>query len=236
MAPCQSMASKRRPGAPADLEELRPGLFAVHNPAAGPTLRGDGEREGDRFRLTTWRREGLLARLRGRGFEVLTLADRIAGLPALPLAEPPGRTVLRPLASGEQINYFAARPLGWQPVPTPPDNPATALLRAGWVIRRRRGRGPWRYALVAPAALRPLGEDEALRHGYATAALEGPAPLTLIAEERGGWRVPDLPLPTEHRQLLGRIATRVPGGWVVSNDALDLVVALLGRLGLTVER
>lgn len=87
--------SRRRPGAPADLEEVRPDLFVVHNPAAGPVLRGEGLREGDRFRLTSWRREGLVARLRDRGFVVLTLTDQIAALPPLPVAPSPGEPFTR---------------------------------------------------------------------------------------------------------------------------------------------
>jgi hypothetical protein len=45
------MPSRRRPGATCDLEEVRPDLFVVYNPAAGPALRGEGERNGDRFQL-----------------------------------------------------------------------------------------------------------------------------------------------------------------------------------------
>ncbi|NTU83127.1 MAG: hypothetical protein HGA45_27780, partial [Chloroflexales bacterium] len=83
------MPSKRRPGAPADLEEVRPNRFIVYNPAASSTLRGEGEREGDRFLLTTWRRDGLIARLRAKSFLVLTLADQIGALPDLPRPAPP---------------------------------------------------------------------------------------------------------------------------------------------------
>lgn len=229
------MASRRRPGAPCDIEELRPGLFIVHNPAAGPVLSGEGEREGDRFRLTSWRREGLIGRLRSRGFEVLTLSDQIDALPALSTAVPPGRFLTRQLSAGERVSYFAGRPIGWAPAPAAPGDEGSVELRVGWVIRRRRGRGPADYYRVTgPGALAPLDEDEALLAGYAQAALEAPPPLTLTPAP-GGWLAPDLPLPTPHRNLLGRFAERSPEGLRVGPQAIPLLARLLGRLGLALQ-
>lgn len=231
------MKSKRRRGAPADLEEVRPGLFFVFNPAAGPILRGEGEREGDRFRLTTWRREGLIARLRAKGFVVLTLADQIAALPALPPAAPPGPPVVRSLASGERISYFAppapGQPLGWQPAPRD-DAPAAVSLREGWVVRVRKGRGPGAYYLVRRNTLTPLAEDEALRRGLAQVALAGPAPIRTTRAE-GGYMLPELPLPAAHRTTLSRIADRSSQGWLVAAEAIPLAEALLARAGLSLE-
>jgi hypothetical protein len=220
---------RRRPGAPADLEELRPDLFVVHNPAAGPALRGEGEREGDRFRLTTWRREGLIARLRARGFTVLTLADQIAALPALPQA-PLGPELARSFAAGERVSVFAGDPPGWQPAPPALGDPRALLVREGQIIRRRKGRGPASYALVARGGLRPLGEDEALRHGYAQLG-EAPSALELRPAEQGQF-LAELPLPSAHRALLGRFATHSRGGWLIQSGAEALVAALLARLGL----
>jgi hypothetical protein len=229
------MPSKRRPGAPADLEEVRPNRFVVHNPLVGSTLRGEGEREGDRFTLTTWRREGLLARLRSRQFKVLTLADQVAALPGLPPAVPLGPPAARPLAAGERISVFAG-PRGWEPAPSAPGAPAAVELRPGQVIRRRKGRGPGDFYLVAPGTLRPLGEDDALRQGYAQLAQPGPAPVALAAGDGGRSLLPDLPLPAEHRALMGRLADRADEGWLVAEGADELVAALLARLGLVAER
>lgn len=226
------MSSKRRPGATCDLEEVRPGLFIVHNPAIGPLLRGEGDREGDRFRLTTWRRDGLVARLRSRAFEVVILADQIADLRQLPPAQPPGEVQWRPLASGERLSHFAPRPPGWAPVPLAADDPPRAELRQGWALRRRRGRGPFSYYRVLGGGLAPLTEDEAVALGYAQAALSAPLEATLV-EEADGWLLPDLPLPTAHRMLLGRIAEKRRDGWLVPADGLELARALLGRLGVT---
>ena len=233
------MPSKRRPGAPADLEEVRPGLFFVHNPAAGPTLRGEGEREGDRFRLTTWRRDGLIARLRAKSFAVLTLADQIAALPDLPPVAPPGDALVHPLAPGERVSYFgrgeAGAPPGWQPAPPAPGDPAAVALREGWVVRRRKGRGPGAFALVARGGLRPLPEDEALRHGLAQLALAGPAAVLAAPAEGGQLLLPELPLPAAHGAVLSRVADRRPGGWLVAPAALPLAAALLARAGLALN-
>ncbi|MGQ9925644.1 MAG: hypothetical protein ACUVS4_02115 [Chloroflexaceae bacterium] len=224
--------SRRRPGAPADLEEVRPDLFVMHNPAVGPVLRGEGQREGDRFRLTTWRREGLVARLRDRGFAVLTLTDQIAALPPLPVAPAPGEPFIRQLAPGERISYFAADPPGWHPAPNP--LPDRVSLREGWIIRRRKGRGPPDYYRAGRGTLTPLDEAAALRLGYALIAQEGGA--WLLATRAGeGWQLPDMPLPPEHRRLFGRLATHTRAGWFIPAAALPLATTLLACLSLHVR-
>lgn len=226
------MTSKRRSWAAADFQEVRPDLFIIHNPAVGPTLRGEGERQGDRFRLTTWRREGLIARLRSRQFVVSTLADQIAELRDLPLAVPAGPPLPRPLAAGERVSYFAASPLGWQPAPAAPDESQAVLLRQGWVIRRRKGRGPASYAVMLPGALRSLDEDAALRQAYAQLTADSPEPVLLRPAE-GGLLLPDLPLPEAHRHVLGRFAKRHGDEWLLEAGVVPLAIALLARLGLT---
>ncbi|EFO81424.1 hypothetical protein OSCT_0706 [Oscillochloris trichoides DG-6] len=223
------MASRRRAGATCDFEELRPGLFMIHNPALSPVLRGEGEREGDRFRLTTWRGEGLIARLRARTFVVLTLLDQVAALPDLPTPPPLGAAFLRDLARNERISYFAPDPLGWVPVPNP--TPSSAELREGWIVRRRRSRGPASYAHIQHGNFLACDEDRALRLGYAQVS---PTTLT-VATTPQGILLPNLPLPQAHQHLLGRIAASTPQGWLVAPESLPLVTALLARLGVGVE-
>lgn len=223
------MPSRRRPGAPCDFEEARPGRFIIYNPALGPTLRGEGDREGDRFTLTSERGEGLVGRLRARGFVVHTLLDQAAALPDLPAATAPGEPLLRRIAAGEQIGYFAADPPGWAPAPM--GDPEHAHLRESWVVRRRRSRGPFSYYQIVGGALAPRDEERALLLGYAQAALAGPAQVAARPAE-GGRLLPDLPLPAAHRRLLGRIADRTKEGWLVSEDGMPAATALLARLGL----
>jgi hypothetical protein len=212
------------------LEEARPGLFIIHNPAIAPALRGEGDREGDRFTLTSWRGEGLVARLRARSFTVLTLADQAAALPGLPAVDPPGAPLDHTLAANERISYFAAAPLGWAPAPEA--GPGVVRLREGWALRRRRSRGSFSYYQLVAGTLALRGEESALRIGYAQAALAGAQPITVVPAEGGGL-LPDLPLPAAHRRLLGRIADHTPQGWLVSPTGLPAAAAILARLGLT---
>jgi hypothetical protein len=223
--------SRRRPGASCDLEEIYPDAFLVHNPAIGPLLSGEGERNGDRFRLTGWRREGLIGRLRSRTFVVHTLADQIAALPDLPTPPPLGATVIRPESRAERISMFAADPPGWAPAPTLPNG---TQLHEGDVIRRRRGRGPASFFLVGPGgAFQPLGEDAALRLGYARIASQQPA--VALQPTDNDALLNDLPLPDAHRLLMGRLATATRAGWQIPLVSIPLVELLLARLGVRVS-
>jgi hypothetical protein len=224
------MSSRRRPGAPCDFEELRPGLFIIHNPVLGPVLRGEGTREGDRFVLTSARGEGLIARLRARSFVAITLLDQASALPGLPTVEPPGAPQIRRLAANERVSYFAADPLGWAPAPEA--GPGEVSLRERWALRRRRSRGPFSYCQLVGGDLIPRDEDTALRIGYAQAALAGPMRIAAAPAE-GGCILPDIPLPAAHLRLLGRVATRAPQGWLVQQAGLPAAATLLARLGLT---
>lgn len=223
--------SRRRPGAPCDLEEIHPDAFLVHNPAIGPLLSGEGERNGDRFRLTSWRREGLIGRLRLRTFVVHTLADQIAALPDLPAPPPPGAPLIRPEGKAERISVFSAAPLGWAPARTTSDG---THLHEGDVIRRRRGRGPASYFLIGAAgAFQPLSEDAALRLGYARIAPQHPTVALQPAAD--GSLLLDLPLPDAHRMLMGRLAESTRQGWQIPPVSLPLVELLLARLGIQVS-
>lgn len=224
------MSSRRRPGAPCDFEEARPGLFIVHNPAIGPSLRGEGDRKGDRFTLTSWRGEGLVARLRARSFTVLTLADQAAALPSLPAVNPPGAQMVHTLAANERISYFAADPLGWAPAPEA--GPGAVYLCEGWALRRRRSRGPFSYYQLLGGSFVLHGEDAALSIGYAQVALTS-APQITATPADSGYLLPNLPLPAAHQRVLRRIAEHTPQGWVISPTGIPVATAILARLEIS---
>ena len=218
-------------GKPYDIEEIAPGRFIVRDPRANTILKREGDLEGQFFTLRSWRREGLLARLRGRGFRVLTLEDRIRHLPPLPQPLPTGSPLWLPLPDDERWSVFDPQHLDWIPVPVEiRDGIAGCVIRQGQVIRRRRGRGVPRYALVAAGAtLRTIDETGALMRGYA-----GATPARLKAR-RDGERIvlPAHPLPPPHRRLLSRMAIdtvdRCP---VIELKAWTPVQEIYARLGV----
>jgi hypothetical protein len=220
-----------REGKPYDIEEIAPGRFIVRDPRANTILKREGDLEGQFFTLRSWRREGLLARLRGRGFRVLTIEDRIRHLPPLPAPLPTGSPFWLPLPDDERWSVFDPQHLDWIPVPVEVrDGIAGGVIRQGQVIRRRRGRGVPRYALVAAGAtLRTIDETGALMRGYA-----GATPARLKAR-RDGERIvlPAHPLPPPHRRLLSRMAIdtvdRCP---VIELKAWTPVQEIYARLGV----
>ncbi|WP_298816159.1 hypothetical protein [Chloroflexus sp.] len=224
------MASRRRPGAPADFEEIRPNLFLIHNPALGPVLRGEGEREGFHFRLTGWRRAGLLGRLASRGFVTLTIPDRIAALPAPPITTlGPARTIT--VGAKQQLSLLdlSARG-GWQPIPT--SDKGTVTLREGQIVRRRRGRGPAEYLRITAAGWEIVPADHAILIAYGQLTSR---PFLKIATTPDGWILPDFPLPKEYRQVLGQIALPHTEGWLLSGELeREMATALLAKLGVTI--
>src|SRR5215468_5208634 len=120
----RSGQQRRRPAI--DIEEIAPGRFLIHDPQVGGLLKGEGTLSGRLFELTTWRREGLLARLRERGFRILTLDDLAALLPGLSRPPPIGGPGWRPFSSTiEQISHFDLRNLRWRALA--PDTRAGAL-------------------------------------------------------------------------------------------------------------
>src|SRR5437867_3538347 len=122
-----------------DLEEIGPNRFLVHNQRARRLLKGEGTMVGRLFELTTWRREGLLARLHERGFNVRTLADLASNLPTPPPPPPIGGMGWRPLTHAiEQISHFDLHNLRWRPLAAERRDGAPGLtLYAGGLLRPR---------------------------------------------------------------------------------------------------
>lgn len=220
-----------REGKPYDIEEMTPGRFFVRDPRAHTILKREGDLEGQFFTLRSWRREGLLARLRGRGFRVLTLEDRIRYLPPLPPPLPVGPQFWLPLPDDERWSVFDPQRLDWVPVPVEVRDGITGgVVRQGQVIRRRRGRGAARYALVAAGAtLRTVDEAAALMHGYAGVT------MGRLTAQREGERIvlPAHPLPPPHRHLLRRMAVGTTDRClVIEPKAWALVQEIYAHLGI----
>ncbi len=226
------MTSRRRPGAPADFEEIRPNLFLIHNPALSPVLRGEGEREGFHFRLTSWRRDGLLGRLASRGFVTLTIPDRIAALPSPPATMPgPPRAIA--VGAGQQISLLdLTAPKGWRALPIGADGVVT--LNEGQIARRRRGRGPGEYLRVTATGWQTLPPDEAILIAYGQMPVR---PALRLAHTSAGWILPDVPLPESYRRALGQIAQRHAEGWLLTSELeCQMATDLFGKLGVAIER
>lgn len=242
------MAHKRQQPRPAiDLEEIAPGRFVVNHPQLRGLLKDEGIFKGQIFELTTWRREGLLARLRARNFRVRTLAEQIEALPAPPHPPRGGATGWRAAAGrAERLSYFDPRALDWRPLDVEErEGTAGVPLRSGWAIRRRAGRGgPASFYMVVPARngveLQPVDETNAILAGYAAAVAADDRPL--IVERRAGeggesrdevrLLLPKVELPPAYRELLRKIAEPGPEGPLTDRRGWPLAEALFNRLGL----
>src|SRR5215212_11778377 len=137
-----NMAHSSRPArrGSLDMDEIAPNHFLVHNSHATNVLKGEGLVQGRFFELTTWRREGLLARLRERGFTVRTIADRLAALPQPPVPPAIGGFGWRALTNPiEQISNFDPQRLRWHRLPPQIRDGVTGVeIYEGWALRRRK--------------------------------------------------------------------------------------------------
>ncbi|MDP9313536.1 MAG: hypothetical protein M3R24_22085 [Chloroflexota bacterium] len=227
-----------------DLDEIRPDRFVIHNDKVRPLLRGEGVTAGKFFELGTWRRDGLLARIRERGFNVRTIADRIAALPHIQPVPPPGELGLRILSQAkERFAVFDPKTLHWQDVPVIEHNGKQAVqLRAGEALRRRKGRGSGDYYLATIAGdrqinLLPVNETGALLHAYAQIAHSGsPAVLryTLRAETTHLPQNQAL-LPPPHGAVIALLARDKDEPWTVNQAAFPLLEAITAKLGLALQ-
>jgi hypothetical protein len=219
------------------MEEIAPNRFLIHDTRIHAVLKGEGEIDGRLFDLTTWRRDGLLARLRERGFAVRTLADRINALPHPPAPPPIGAPLWRPFASAiEQFNHFDLRRLRWHPLtPDTRDGVRGVVVYDGWVLRRRKGRAMSSFYLAfkergGGAGLRSLEETKAMLTGYAQALALDPRPW--LVEERGDeLLLPDVELPPLYHAVLAILARESAEGWLVDRHGWPLAQALFERLG-----
>ena len=228
-----------------DMDELAPNSFLLNNLHVAAVLKGEGLIKGRFFELTTWRREGLLGRLRERGFIVRTLADRLEALPSPPVPPPIGGAVWRPLTHvHEQLSNFDLRSLRWNPLAAQThDGVPSVLIYAGWPLRRRKRRGVAAYYLAfkertGGIGLRPLDETTAVLIGIAQSIEHDPRPL--MAERcpapdptHGDEALlPNIELPPVYRKTLALFSRSSPAGALVDRQGWPLAQELFGRLGI----
>jgi hypothetical protein len=231
-----------QPARAADLEEIRPDHFRLRNAGLRPLIKTEGRFHGSWFDLTSWRREGMLARLHEHGFSVLTLADQVAALPALPPPAERGAPVSRAVQRNHRYSVFAVECLDWVAL-APQDSPAGPLVwpQVGQVLRLRQGRGLARYALVGAdrrgqAMLASLDETAALLQAYAQVQRDQPRALVL-QHDGDGYFLPTLPpLPAPHRELLDRLTDQEGAGCRVDPAACPFLRDLFATLALSLHR
>jgi hypothetical protein len=226
-----------------DLDEIRLNRFVVHNDKLRPFLRGEGVTVGKFFELTTWRREGLLARLRMRDFNVRTLEDRVAALPTLPTVEPLGPFGVRILSNAkERIATFDQQRLHWQEIEVEEYNGKSAVrVRDHEPVRRRKSRGRPEYFLVALTSkdqinLLPVDETRALLHAYAHIAQHRAAMIYFTKQTENYYIAQQQALlPPPHREILGMLVVDKAKAWTIMPEAFDLAQEVFVKLSLQLK-
>jgi hypothetical protein len=223
----------------ADVEEFAPNRFLIRDMRAKPILRGEGELQGVIFELRTWRREGLLARLRGIGLRVLALEDQLHALPNLPHAPPVGLTGWRSIANNERYSRFDAHQLSWVSItPNTHDGKPAIEVAIGHPLRRRTSRGAAEYYLAASErhggfGLQLVDETRALLTAYAILAARRPV-VAYAKRDQDALLIPMIELPAQHHTLMGRIANTVGEDWQVPTTGEPFAREVYARLGVEV--
>lgn len=226
-----------------DLDEIQPDRFQINNAKVQLLLRGEGTIDGRFFTLGTWRRDGLIARLRMRGFNIRTIDDRIAALPRIAQPAPLGDEGVRALSNArERLATFDARELRWRDLPVESiDGRDAVRVRIGAALRRRRGRGTADFFIATPSRdrdvnLTPVPETQALLHAYAQIAATNRIAITaqrdadrwLIAEQQAT-------IPQPHREALQVIALGKAPTWTIPHNLFPLAQEIFGSLGITLQ-
>ncbi|HEX6293096.1 MAG TPA: hypothetical protein VFZ66_28190 [Herpetosiphonaceae bacterium] len=231
------------PWQPPDLDEIRPDRFIINNGKLRPFLKGEGVTVGKFFELVTWRRDGLIARLRGRGFNVRTLADRVAALRGVQPVPPLGAAGLRLLSHPkEHIATFERAQLHWCDVPVVDHGGKPAVwLRSGAAVRRRKGRGHADYYIAALTSgdqinFLPAKEADALLHAYGQIAQEQPVVLRYHTRE-DVYLIPQRQalLPPPHQEVLRLLSYDKAEAWTIPAAAFELAQAVLAKLAIRLE-
>ncbi len=232
-------ANKVRHGA---LEEYAPNHFMVHDIRVRPFIRGEGDVEGNRFVMTSWRRDGLMARLAERGLIMVTIESLTESLPALPVpASIADEARWHPLGhASERWSYYDPRQRGIIACETVTHTDQQGIwLYPGCMVRRRRGRGQaewYRSQTQGTHTIQftPLDEDSAVLQGLAQATRYTQEPIAVRAGENEHVIVEIPLLPRAHQGVLARCATPDREGlvWQCHPDHLHLVSGVLARVNV----
>jgi hypothetical protein len=227
-----------------DLDEFRANKFIIHNGKVRPFLRGEGEREGKFFHLQSWRREGLIARIRMAGFNVRTLQDRVDALHAIPPDVAPGPEIFRPITTQrEQIAAWDPQRLRWRDLSVQTVNGVRGvMLRVNEPLRRRKSRAGGDYFIAfmeqgGGAGLRPVRERDAILQAYGLLAAEGRSAIIRFERKPQGYFVPadQALLPERHREALGLLVLDGEPDWTFEREHTDMVEQVFEKLGVQLE-
>lgn len=227
-----------------DLDEIRPDRFVINNAKVRPILKGEGVVVGKFFELVTWRRDGLIARIRERGFNVRTIRDRIAALPVIEQVRPPGEAGIRLLTNAkERIAVFDRAELRWRDVPPFEQGGKLAVqLRDGVALRRRKSRGHADYYITIQVVndqinLLPASETTALLHAYGQIASLGPPARVRFYERGDVYIVPERQaiLPPAHHEVLNLLTREKAERWTFPKAIAELVEDVFATLQIHLE-
>lgn len=222
----------------ADLDEIAPNTFIIHNDKVRPVLRGEGVTIGHTFQLVSPRRGGLLGRLKLRGFNVRTLDSRFARLPHLPPAPPLGETLFREANARERWSSFDIDNLRWREIePTQQETKTVLPFRIGQIVRRRRSRTGGEYFQIDRAKtgqinLLPLSDSEAILRGYAQATQDSDIEIDVIQRDTGYVLPLDFVLPQSFLSMLKCTGKSSPEGLLIDAAGWPFALRTLHRLNL----
>lgn len=222
----------------ADLDEIAPNTFIIHNDKVRPVLRGEGVTIGHTFELVSLRRQGLLGRLKARGFNVRTLESRLERLPRLPEAPTLGPQIVREVSGKERWSVFDGNDLRWREIKPAESNGKTVIsLQAGSLVRRRRSRAGGDFFQVERAKtgtvnLLPLSDSEAILRGYAQATADSDIEIDVV-EREGGYLLPlDFVLPQSYLDMLRCTGTQTAEGLLIDQAGWPFALLTLHKLNL----
>ncbi|HYF61785.1 MAG TPA: hypothetical protein VD886_03160 [Herpetosiphonaceae bacterium] len=222
----------------ADLDEIAPNTFIIHNDKVRPVLRGEGVTVGHTFELVSPRRQGLLGRLKARGFNVRTLESRLERLPRLPAAPTLGPLISREIGGKERWSVFDGNDLRWREIrPAEQNGKSVISLQAGSLVRRRRSRTGGDFFQVERAKtggvnLLPLSDSEAVLRGYAQATADSDIEIE-VREREGGYLLPlDFVLPQSYLEMLRCTGAQTAEGLLIGQAGWPFALMTLHRLNL----